>query len=83
MIQREVSGVKVFGESIVIQGSIDLLDYVDPLLVVDGVRVSSISDIPPTSVESIEVLKGASAAIYGSQGYGGAIVIKTKTGSYQ
>jgi TonB-dependent SusC/RagA subfamily outer membrane receptor len=83
MIQREVSGVKVNGESIIIQGSSNLFGFIEPLYVVDGVRIPSISDITPTSVESIAVLKGASATIYGSQGLGGAIVIKTKTGNYQ
>ena len=79
MIQREVSGVRISGESIIIQDSRNLYGFVGPLLVVDGVYVSSISDVSPKSVESIVVLKGASAAIYGSRGFGGAIVIKTKT----
>jgi TonB-dependent SusC/RagA subfamily outer membrane receptor len=79
MIQREVSGVKIYGETIVIQDSRDFYGYVPALLVIDGVYVDTIGDIPPTSVESIEVLKGTSAMIYGSRGYGGAIVIKTKT----
>jgi TonB-dependent SusC/RagA subfamily outer membrane receptor len=37
-----------------------------------------IGDIKPVSVESIEVLKGTSAMIYGSRGYGGAILINAK-----
>jgi TonB-dependent SusC/RagA subfamily outer membrane receptor len=40
--------------------------------------MNSIPDISPTVVKSIEVLKGSSAAIYGSRGFGGVIVIKTK-----
>jgi outer membrane receptor for Fe3+-dicitrate len=35
-------------------------------------------DIKPSSVESIEVIKGTSAMIYGLRRYGGAILIKTK-----
>jgi TonB-dependent SusC/RagA subfamily outer membrane receptor len=35
-------------------------------------------DVSPSLVESIEVLKGTSAAIYGSRGYGGVILITTK-----
>jgi TonB-dependent starch-binding outer membrane protein SusC len=82
MIQREVSGIKVNGDNMVIQDSRDLFGTVPALLVVDGVPVQTVGNISPSSVESIEVLKGTSAAIYGSRGYGGAVVIKTKIKSY-
>lgn len=50
-----------------------------PLFVVDGFIVSSIRDIPPTDIESINVLKDASAtAIYGAQAANGVVVITTK-----
>lgn len=50
-----------------------------PLYVVDGFIVSSIRDIPPTDIESINVLKDAAAtAIYGAQASNGVIVITTK-----
>lgn len=78
MIQREVSGVRVTGRTIVVQGAQDLFGSVPPLFVVDGTYVDDISGIAPTSVKSIEVLKGSAASIYGSRGYGGVIVIKTK-----
>jgi hypothetical protein len=78
MIQREVSGVQIYGGTIIIQDSQDLFGFVPALLVVGGVYVDTIGDIRPSSVESIEALKGTSASIYGSRGYGGAIVIKTK-----
>jgi TonB-dependent SusC/RagA subfamily outer membrane receptor len=78
MIQREVSGVQVQGRNIIIQGAQDMFGSVPPLFVVDGTYVDDISSIQPMSVKSIEVLKGTSAAIYGSRGYGGVIVIKTK-----
>ena len=81
MIQREVSGVKVSGNVVVIQGSKDLFGAVTALIVVDGVAMDVIPNIPPASVKSIEVLKGTAAAIYGSRGYGGAIIIKTKVGN--
>ncbi len=48
----------------------------DPLFIVDGNEVGSISDIPPSQVESVQVLKGASASIYGSRGANGVILIK-------
>lgn len=50
-----------------------------PLLIVDGFPVASISDIAPTDIEDITVLKdAASTAIYGSQGANGVILIITK-----
>lgn len=50
-----------------------------PLYIVDGFPVSSISDIAPTDIEDITVLKdAASTAIYGSQGANGVILITTK-----
>ncbi len=78
MIQREVSGVKISGSTVVIQDSKDFFGSVPALIVVDGVYMNGLPDISPVQVKSIEVLKGASAAIYGSRGYGGVIVIKTK-----
>jgi TonB-dependent SusC/RagA subfamily outer membrane receptor len=78
MIQREVSGVKIDGSSVIIQDSKDLFGSVPALIVVDGVSMNSLPNIHPSSVESIEVLKGTAAAIYGTRGYGGVIVIKTK-----
>lgn len=78
MIEREVSGVKRSGGGFVIRDSKDFFGSVQALLVVDGTYVDDISGIKPTEVASIEVLKGASAAMYGSRGYGGVILIKTK-----
>ena len=50
-----------------------------PLFVVDGFIVNTIRDIPPTDIESINVLKDASAtAIYGAQAANGVVVITTK-----
>ncbi|QGY43453.1 SusC/RagA family TonB-linked outer membrane protein [Maribellus comscasis] len=51
-----------------------------PLVVVDGVPGRSLSRIDPNSIESITVLKDASAAIYGSQAANGVILITTKRG---
>lgn len=78
MIQRECSGVRISNGSVIIQDSKNMMGSVPALYVVDGTYVNSIDDIPPSSVETIEVLKGTSASIYGSRGYGGAVVITTK-----
>jgi TonB-dependent starch-binding outer membrane protein SusC len=79
MIEREVSGVKVYNDHVVLVGSTNMGGEVEPMYVVDGTYVSTIDNIKPTSVESISVLKDASAAIYGSRAFGGVILIKTKT----
>lgn len=51
-----------------------------PLFVVDGFIVGSIRDIPPSDIESITVLKDASAtAIYGAQAANGVVVVTTKS----
>lgn len=78
MITREVTGVKVSGGNIIIHDSKDFFGSVPALLVVDGVYVNDISYISPSNVESIEVLKGTAASMYGSRGYGGVVLIKTK-----
>jgi TonB-dependent SusC/RagA subfamily outer membrane receptor len=75
---QELPGVQVTGSGVVIQGSRNLYGPVPALIVVDGVPVSDIPNISPATVESVEVLKGTAAAIYGSRGYGGAVLITTK-----
>jgi TonB-dependent starch-binding outer membrane protein SusC len=51
-----------------------------PLYIVDGFPVSSISDIPPSEIQSMDVLKDASStAIYGARGANGVIIITTKS----
>jgi len=53
----------------------------EPLYIVDGFPVSSISDIAPSDIEDITVLKDASStAIYGARGANGVILVTTKSG---
>lgn len=52
-----------------------------PLYIVDGFPVETISDVSPSEIESIDVLKDASStAIYGARGANGVIIITTKSG---
>ncbi|MEA1784843.1 TonB-dependent receptor [Arenibacter sp. GZD96] len=90
-VPGEVSNIRVRGAT-----SINASN--DPLYVVDGVFInanslqtintggkatSPIADISPSDIESIEVLKDASAtALYGSRGANGVILITTKRGNY-
>lgn len=53
----------------------------DPLYVVDGFQTGDVSYLNPNDIQSIEVLKDASAtAIYGSRGANGVVLITTKRG---
>ncbi|MDL2230237.1 TonB-dependent receptor [Alistipes sp. OttesenSCG-928-L06] len=50
-----------------------------PLILVDGFEVSSLNDIPPTDIASVDVLKdAASTAVYGARGANGVILVTTK-----
>jgi len=62
-----------------VRGGTSLTQSSDPLYIVDGFPVSSISDIAPGDIASMDVLKDAAAtAIYGAQGANGVIIITTK-----
>ncbi|MDR8393434.1 TonB-dependent receptor [Aliifodinibius sp. S!AR15-10] len=70
------------GASIRIRGNRSINASNEPLYVVDGVPISGgIRDINPQDIESIEVLKDASAtAIYGARGSNGVIIVTTNRG---
>jgi TonB-linked SusC/RagA family outer membrane protein len=68
------------GSSLMIRGRNSIKATNDPLVIVDGIP-GSIMDVNPNDIESIEVLKDASAAaIYGSRGANGVVLITTKLG---
>ncbi len=81
MIRGEVPGVQVIGTQVLIRGTSSINSSNDPLLVVDGMSVSSIDNISPREVKSISVLKGSDAAIYGTRAAGGVILIDLKGAS--
>jgi TonB-linked SusC/RagA family outer membrane protein len=62
-----------------IRGSNTLGDN-SPLVVVDGVANRDMNRLNPNDIESITILKDASAAIYGSQAANGVILVTTKRG---
>ena len=92
-VQVSASGGQIGASSrIVIRGNSSLGDN-QPLIVVDGIPVSNdqiaagsvdygsgINDINPNDIESISVLKGGSAALYGMRAGNGVILITTKSG---
>ncbi len=69
--------------SINIRGIASMYADTDPLIIVDGAPFTiSLSNIPQEDIESITVLKdAASAALYGSRGAAGVILVTTKNGS--
>ncbi|MDX3916130.1 MULTISPECIES: SusC/RagA family TonB-linked outer membrane protein [Olivibacter] len=70
------------GATIRIRGAKSITASNDPLFVVDGIPISGgLNDINPNVIESMEVLKDASAtAIYGARGSNGVVLITTKRG---
>jgi len=54
-----------------------------PLVVIDGVPSGTMNDVNPNDIESIEILKDASAsAIYGTRAANGVVIITTKRGQF-
>ncbi len=80
MIRGEVPGVEVVGKTIRIRDAFSFYLNTDPLLLVDGMVIPDLDAIVPADVKSIEVLKGASASVYGSRGANGVILITTMKG---
>lgn len=88
-LQGRAAGVMVLSPSgqpggpttIRIRGMNSINGSNQPLIVIDGLQGGDINSLNPNDVESMEILKDASAtAIYGSQGANGVILITTKRG---
>ncbi len=89
LLQSKFPGVKVNGKcpnvNVMIRGRTSLTNAGSPqdvLYLLDGIICDNktICNIHPSNVESIEIFKGAAAAIFGSRGANGAILIYTKNG---
>lgn len=75
------SGDPTAGSDIRLRGITTLLGNLDPLVLVDGIE-GDLNTVAPENIESIDVLKDASAAaIYGTRGANGVILISTKSGT--
>lgn len=77
-LKGRVAGITVQGTNIRIRGSRSVLGDNEPLILVDGLEMSDVSSISPDTIDSIEVLKDASTAIYGARGANGVILITLK-----
>ena len=89
LLQGKVAGLTIYnrggnpnsGSVIRLRGLSTIGANSSPLVVVDGVVGASLGNVDPSDIESINVLKDASAAaIYGSRGSSGVILVTTKKG---
>jgi len=89
LLQGKVAGLQIYnrggnpnaGAVIRLRGLSTIGANASPLVVIDGVIGASLGNVDPSDIESINVLKDASAAaIYGSRGSSGVILVTTKKG---
>jgi len=88
LIQGQIAGLNVTkpshgdpnsGYSVRLRGLTSLSGGQSPLFIIDGISGASLESISPEEIESIDVLKdGSAAAIYGTRGTNGVIIINTK-----
>ncbi|MEI8048606.1 MAG: TonB-dependent receptor [Bacteroidota bacterium] len=88
LLQGKVAGLTVIqangadpmaSYSIILRGTNTLTSGQGPLIIIDGVAGTDMKNISPEEVESMDVLKdGSAAAIYGTRGSNGVIIITTK-----
>jgi TonB-linked SusC/RagA family outer membrane protein len=90
LLQGKVPGLSVYnrggdpnsGSTIRLRGLSTVGQNTSPLVVIDGVIGASLDNVDPNDIESVNVLKdGSAAAIYGSRGSSGVILVTTKRGS--
>lgn len=89
-IQGKVAGLNIVSSggdptnnrpTIRLRGTSSLSANSEPLIVIDGVAGVSLNSVAPEDIEQMDVLKDASAAaIYGSRGANGVIIVTTKRG---
>ncbi len=89
LLQGKVPGLSIYNKggnpnanpTIRLRGISTVGQNTEPLVVVDGVIGASLNNVDPNDIESINVLKdGSAAAIYGSRGSSGVILVTTKSG---
>ena len=85
LIRGRFASVQIMNGDIIIRGINSINSSSAALIVVDGVPNNSsiLNAISPSHVKSISVIKDGSAAIYGSRGANGVLIIETKRGADQ
>lgn len=81
IIRDNIAGIQVTSDGIVIRGARTLIGSSTPLVVIDGIiSDSDLSYLNPLDIKWIGIIKDGTAAIYGSRGANGVILIETKKG---
>ncbi len=91
LVQGKVAGLTIItpnggdptsNSEVLLRGTSSILGSSAPLVVIDGIPGGDLGSVIPEDVESIDILKdGSAAAIYGTRGTNGVILITTKKGS--
>ncbi|MEC7752815.1 SusC/RagA family TonB-linked outer membrane protein [Roseivirga sp. UBA1976] len=90
LLQGKVPGLSIYnkggnpngGATIRLRGISTVGANVQPLVVIDGVIGASLDNVDPNDIATVNVLKdGSAAAIYGSRGSAGVILVTTKSGN--
>lgn len=74
---RGIPGIQVTGTQILIRGVGSINSGTAPLILVDGIDMPDISNVVPSDVVSVEVIKDSAAALYGFRAANGVIKITT------
>ncbi|SMC44740.1 SusC/RagA family TonB-linked outer membrane protein [Cellulophaga tyrosinoxydans] len=89
LLQGKVAGLSIYNKggnpnasaTIRLRGVSTIGGNTEPLVVIDGILGQSLSNVDPSDIENITVLKdGSAAAIYGTRGSSGVILVTTKSG---
>ncbi|MFC2116075.1 TonB-dependent receptor plug domain-containing protein [Bacteroidota bacterium] len=82
LIRGQFAGVQITNGEIIIRGAKSFMGSSAALIVVDGVIMDAeyLNTLSPIQVKSIDVIKDGSAAVYGSRGANGVILIETRKG---
>lgn len=89
LLQGKVAGLSIYNRGgnpngapiIRLRGLSSIGSNIQPLVVIDGIVGGSLENLDPNDIESINVLKdGSAAAIYGTRGSSGVILVTTKKG---
>lgn len=82
LIRAQFPSVQVVNKEIIIRGKSSIHGSDAALIVVDGLVVDSgiLSTLSPVNVKSVDILQDSGAAIYGSRGTNGVVLITTKKG---
>lgn len=82
LIRGQFPGVEVKGGEIIIRNTVTMTSNIGALIILDGrsIDLATFESLLPSDVRSINIIKDASAAMYGVKGANGVVVIETKRG---